>query len=110
MTERPMTDLTTVANVPGVSAAVLGDLAGALLDAVREQDPETVAAVVGFVSSALAQAGDQLGLGALRRVAVAAAGRSCVVVVRGHSVVTAWVEPARLGAVEKALDAADGRP
>ncbi len=100
-----MADLTTIAKLPDVKSAVLGDLAGALHDAVREPDPETVAAVIGFVSSALAQAGDQLGLGALRRIAVAAAARACIVVVQGHSVVTAWIEPAKsLGAVEKLLD------
>jgi predicted regulator of Ras-like GTPase activity (Roadblock/LC7/MglB family) len=106
-----MSDLTTLAKLPDVKSAVLGDLAGALLDAVREPDPETVAAVVGFVSSALAQAGDQLGLGALRRIAIGAGARACLVVVQGHSVVAAWVEPARsLPAVEKVLDAAaEGR-
>lgn len=106
-----MSDLGTIANLPDVRSAVLGDLAGGLHDAVREPDPETVAAVIGFVASALVQAGDQLGLGALRRISVSAAGRGCVVAVQGHSVVTAWVEPRSLAAVEKALEGAgDGRP
>ena len=105
-----MSDLATIAGLPDVRSAVLGDLAGGLHDAVREPDPETVAAVVGFVASALVQAGDELGLGALRRISVSAAARGCVVAVHGHSVVTAWVEPRSLAAIETALDGAgEGR-
>ena len=105
-----MNDLRTIANLPDVQSAVLGDLAGGLHDAVREPDPETVAAVVGFVASALVQAGDQMGLGALRRISIAAGARGCVVAVQGHSVVTAWVEPRSLAAVEQALGGAgEGR-
>jgi predicted regulator of Ras-like GTPase activity (Roadblock/LC7/MglB family) len=101
-----MADLATIAKLPDVKTVVLGDLAGGFLDAVREQDGETVAAVMGFVSSALVHAGDQLGLGALRRISVAGAARGCLVLVQGNAVVTVAVEPAKsLAAVEKVLDA-----
>jgi hypothetical protein len=100
-----MSDLSIIANLPDVKSAVLGDLAGGFHDAVREQDGETIAAVMGFVSSAMVSAGEQLGLGALRRISVASDARGCLVVVHGSSVITAWVEPGKsLAAVEKVLD------
>jgi len=100
-----MSDLAIIAKIPDVKSAVLGDLAGGFHDAVREQDGETVAAVMGFVSSAMSSAGEQLGLGALRRIAVAGEARGCLVLVHGNVVITASVEPGKsVGAVEKVLD------
>ena len=43
-----MFDLALISGVPGVKSAVLGDLAGGYLDAVREADGEGVAAVMGL--------------------------------------------------------------
>ncbi|HYS79398.1 MAG TPA: hypothetical protein VEM76_01750 [Anaeromyxobacteraceae bacterium] len=87
-------------------SAVLGDLSGGYLDALREPDGEGVAAVMGFLSSAMTQAGDQLGLGDLRRISFAGEGTACVVAFAGASVMAARIEPARsLAAVEKALEA-----
>jgi hypothetical protein len=100
-----MSDLANIANLPDVKSAVLGDLSGGFHDAVREQDGETVAAVMGFVSSAMASAGDQLGLGPLRRISVASDAKGCLVVVHGQAVITAWVVPGKaLATVEKVLD------
>jgi hypothetical protein len=100
-----MPNLATIASLPDVKSAVLGDLAGGFHDAVREQDGETVAAVMGFVSSAMVQAGDELGLGALRRIAVASEARGCLVVVQGEAVIIACVEPGKsLAGLEKLLD------
>ncbi len=100
-----MSDLATIANLPDVKSAVLGDLTGGFHDAVREQDGETVAAVMGFVSSAMVQAGEELGLGALRRISVAGEARACVVAIQGDRVITAWIEPGKsLVSVEKLLD------
>jgi hypothetical protein len=102
-----MTDLATIAKLPDVKGAVLGDLGGGYRDAFGEQDGETIAAVMGFVSSTLAQVGEDLGIGALRRISVAAGAGACVVVVQDDAVLTASIEPARsLAAVEKALDTA----
>jgi predicted regulator of Ras-like GTPase activity (Roadblock/LC7/MglB family) len=100
-----MADLAMISKIPDVRSAVLGDLAGGFHDAVREQDGETVAAVMGFVASAMAEAGEQLGLGALTRISVSCQARACLVEVRGGSVLTAFVEPgAALANVEKVLD------
>ncbi len=100
-----MSDLTVIAKLPDVKSAVLGDLAGGFHDALREQDGETVAAVMGFVSSAMVNAGDQLGLGALRRISIASEARACLVLVNGTTVITASVEPGKsLPVIEKILD------
>lgn len=105
-----MPDLATIAKVPDVRSAVLGDLGGGFHDAVREQDGEAIAAVMGFVSSALAHAGEQLGLGAIRRIAVAGEARACLVLVQGPAVLTAWIEPGKsLAAVEKHLETVRGK-
>ncbi len=101
-----MSDLSTIANQPGVTGAVLGDLAGGFHDAAREQDGETVAAVMGFVASAVIQAGEQLGLGALRRISISSESAACLVAVDGEAVVTARVAPGKaLAALEKLVDA-----
>ena len=100
-----MPDLAMIAQLAEVKSAVLGDLAGGYHDAVREQDGETVAAVMGFVSSALVHAGDQLGLGTLHRISIVGEARGCLVIVQGDTVITARVEPGKsLAAVEKVLD------
>jgi len=102
-----MSELAHIADLPDVRSAVAGDLAGSLLDAVREKDGEAIAAVTGFVASALAQAGDELGLGALRRISVVGAASGCVVAVEGDRVITARLAAAKsIPAVERFLDGA----
>lgn len=102
-----MSNLALIAKVPDVKGAVLGDLAGSFLDAVREPDGETIAAVMGFMATLLIQAGDHLGLGTLRGVSLSGPGSARVVAVRDGVVIAASVEPARsLAAVEKALEGA----
>jgi predicted regulator of Ras-like GTPase activity (Roadblock/LC7/MglB family) len=100
-----MTALTTIAKLPEVRSAVLGDLGGAFLDAVRETDGETVAAVTGYLASLLVQAGEQLGLGSLRRLSVSGERRALLVIVDGKDLVTVQIDPPRaLAAVEKAIE------
>jgi predicted regulator of Ras-like GTPase activity (Roadblock/LC7/MglB family) len=104
-----MNDLAQIARIPNVASAVLGDASGVFHDAVREPDGEAVAAVTGFIASSVADAGEQLGLGALSRISVAGATRACVVLVRGASVLTIGVEPpGTLPTVERALDSTSG--
>lgn len=100
-----MRDLEQIARLPGVRSAVQADLAGALVDAIREADGETSAAVAGFLSATLLGAGEQLGLGALRRVTLQAPARAALLLVGEGAVVAATVEPpGALAAVEKALE------
>ena len=100
-----MSNLEAMAKIPGVKSAVLGDLEGTFLDGVRVADGEALAAEMGFVASTLNEAGEVLGVGGLATVAIASGARACLVVVRGSSVITAQVEPARaLASVEKAVE------
>jgi predicted regulator of Ras-like GTPase activity (Roadblock/LC7/MglB family) len=102
-----MSALSGIAKLPEVRGAVLGDLTGVLVDAIREADGESIAAVMGFVASALIQAGELLGLGALRRVAISAPIQASLMVVDGQSLLGARVEPSRsLTAVEKYVETA----
>jgi predicted regulator of Ras-like GTPase activity (Roadblock/LC7/MglB family) len=105
-----MADLTSIARIPGVASAVLGDESGGFYDAVREADGESVASVTAFVAASLARTGEELGLGELRRTAVAGAQQGFVIVKLGQTFVTARVEPAAaLAAVERALEAPAGK-
>jgi hypothetical protein len=101
----PRSDLKVVAAIPGVKSAVLGDREGVWRESARETDGEALAAEMGFLATTLEEAGEALGLGALRRFSAAAPARATVVVLRGAGVIAARVEPARtLSAVEKAID------
>lgn len=98
-------ELRRIGQLPEVKSVVLSDRAGVLLEAVREDEAEGVAAVAGFLVATLVEAGDELGLGVLRRVAFRSAGRAAVVEVLGEQLATARVEPpAALAAVERSLD------
>ena len=104
-----MTDLARIAKIPNVASAVLGDLSGGFYDAIRETDGESVAAVTGFISTSLAQAGEQLGLGTLGRISLAGATRASIIAVDADSAVTIGVAPpGSLSAVERALDTTSG--
>lgn len=104
-----MADLAVIARIPNVASAVLGDLTGGFYDAIREGDGESVAAVAGFVSSALERAGEDLGLGGLQRIAFSGEARGSVIAVRGASIVAVKVsQPAAVHAVELALEASLG--
>jgi predicted regulator of Ras-like GTPase activity (Roadblock/LC7/MglB family) len=100
-----MAQLEMIAKFQGVKGAVLGDLDGAFLDAVREPNGESIAAEMGFLSSSLKEAGESLGLGILGTVSLAGPVRASLVVVRGQSVITARVEPVKaLPLVEKSVE------
>jgi hypothetical protein len=102
-----MTDLETVASLPGVSAAVLGDLEGTFLGALRTADGEAIAAEMGFVGSTLLEVGEILGLGALASFSSSGQTIACLLVVRPRALITALVTPPQsLGPVERAVDTA----
>lgn len=104
-----MTMLETMMKYPGVRGAVLGDLDGAFLDAVAEPAGESIAAEMGFLAASLLEAGELLGLGLLDSAGLAGPARASLVVVRGRSVITARVEPAKaLPLVEKSVETSFG--
>lgn len=98
-------DLSVIASVPEVRSAVLCDPSGALLDSVREGDPESAAAVLGYLTSILSGLGDELGLGPLYRMSVTGAARATLVVVMVDSILSTAIEPSSaFPAVEHAVD------
>lgn len=100
-----MVDLSRFADVPEVKSLVVGDPGGLFLDGFDEPDGESVAAIMGFMSTAIRQVGDQLGLGGLRRVFLVSQSESCVITVQADSVITAYVDPSKsMAAIEKKLD------
>ena len=104
-----MAMLETISKFQGVRGAVLGDLDGAFLDAVREPAGEAIAAEMGFLAASLVEAGEALGLGPLAMAGLAGTAKASLVVVRGRSVVTARVEPAKaLPLVERAVETSIG--
>ena len=105
-----MADLASVARIPNVASAVLADAAGGFHDAIREPDGESVASVAAFVVTGLTQAGEELGLGALRRVAIAGGKRALLIASAGGALVIARVDPvAALATVDRAFDASVGK-
>jgi hypothetical protein len=101
-----MTDIATIARFPEVKKVVRTDRQGTLIDSIREPDPEGVGAVAGFVVGALTQAGDQLGLGTLRRIVATGPRCADLAAVNDRTVILLRIEPASaVAAAEKALDA-----
>ncbi|HTP30133.1 MAG TPA: hypothetical protein VMK12_31310 [Anaeromyxobacteraceae bacterium] len=101
-----MADLKSLSKLPEVKSAVLCNACGSLLESMGELEGESVAAVIGFLTGAMARAGDHVGLGTLRRIAWTGQAQACLVVVQGDTVTTAFVAPpTALSAVEKVFDA-----
>lgn len=84
----------SIAKLPEVKSAVVSDRNGSVLEVLREKEGESVAAVIGFLSSTIAEAGSHLGLGILRRISYTGPKRGAVVAVASSELVAAFVEPA----------------
>ncbi|HVP66117.1 MAG TPA: hypothetical protein VMT17_02520 [Anaeromyxobacteraceae bacterium] len=99
-----------IAKLPEVKSALVSTRQGGVVEVMREREGERVAAVVGFLSSTLGEAGDELGLGHLRRVAFNGPGRGGVIAVAGAELVAAFVEPpSSVASIEKLLAGAVGQ-
>jgi hypothetical protein len=104
LAEMTLANLSLVASLPGVKSAVLGDNRGGFLEAFRENDAETVAAVTGFMTSALHPIGEELSLGGLTRVSSTGPSRAWLVAVFAEAALSIAVEPpSALSSVERAL-------
>lgn len=102
-----MLELASIASLPEVKSAVRAHPSGALLDSVRDGDPESTAAVAGFLTTVLGEAGDLVGLGTFRRTAVSGTKGASYIVAQADSVVVARIEPATsVGAFERLVEAA----
>ncbi len=85
--------------------AVVSDPDGALIESSGNVDPEGTAAVLAYTSQALAQAGEQLGLGTLSRAVISSATKACVLSVLADGVLGVYLDPSKpVAAFEKKLD------
>jgi predicted regulator of Ras-like GTPase activity (Roadblock/LC7/MglB family) len=98
---------TQVAKFPEVTALVVTDDAGALLESAGDVDGEAIGAVHVVTTQSLMRCGNALGLGPLQRVTVAGARRACVISVYDREVLGVYLDPTKpIGAFEKKLDMA----
>jgi predicted regulator of Ras-like GTPase activity (Roadblock/LC7/MglB family) len=101
-----MIDLRSLTRLPQIKSAVLSDAAGGLRDASGNVDGEAVAAVTGYLTGALTDTGERLGLGPLHSISFSGRDRASLLLVRGDVVLTTVVEPAAaLSTVEKTVEA-----
>jgi predicted regulator of Ras-like GTPase activity (Roadblock/LC7/MglB family) len=107
MTNLPHIAKTQIAKFPEVTALVVTDDAGSLLESSGDIDGEALGAVHVVTMQALARCGHGLGLGALTRVTVTGARRACLLAVYDQEVLGVYVDPTKpIGAVEKKLETA----
>ncbi len=100
-----MMDLSRIGTIPGIKSAVLGDLGGALIEAVNHPDAEAMAAVMGFAIGQLGAAGESLGLGRLRRIALMGTSTACLIAPQASSVVAICFGPTMsMATIEKKLE------
>lgn len=94
-----------VARLPEVTALVVSDISGALVDMMGEVDGESMAAIVAVAVRSLNAIGEQLGIGTLKRASLTGTGLACVLAVNDQELFGIYVDPAKpLGAFEKRLD------
>jgi predicted regulator of Ras-like GTPase activity (Roadblock/LC7/MglB family) len=94
-----------IARLPEVTAMVVTDQSGALIQSSGEVDGAAAGPVYSVAATALGQAGEQLGLGPLSRASVAGAATACLLVVDAAGVVAIQVDAKKpMGAIEKKLD------
>lgn len=102
-----MKNFNAIGNLPEVSAAVLSDGSGTLLEWSGSIDGETAAAVHAFSLQALTQAGELLGLGGLDRTVVQGPSKACIITVQGEEILGVYASPGKAFiAVEKKLETA----
>jgi len=101
---------TEIAKLPEVTAVVVTDDAGALLEASGDIDGEALGAVHVATIQAITRCGNALGLGQLERITVAGPKRACVIAIHEQEVLGVYVDGNKpIGAFEKKLEAALGR-
>ena len=107
MSNVPHIARTQIANFPEVTALVVTDDEGSLLESSGDIDSEEVGAAHAVTMRALARCGDALGLGALTRLTVTGGRRPCLIAVYDHEVLGVYVDPTNpIAAFEHKLDGA----
>ncbi|HEU4727575.1 MAG TPA: roadblock/LC7 domain-containing protein [Kofleriaceae bacterium] len=107
MSNLPQLAKTQIARFPEVTALVVTDDAGSLLEASGDIDGEAIGAVHVVTMQALSRCGNALGLGPLQRLTVTGPRRACLIAVQDQEVLGIYVDPTKpIGPVEKKLEAA----
>jgi predicted regulator of Ras-like GTPase activity (Roadblock/LC7/MglB family) len=90
---------------PEVTAMVVTDRAGALIEASGDVDGETSGAVYAVVAGDLDRLGETLGLGQLQRASITGPTTACIVAIHEDGVVAIQADPRKpLVALERRLD------
>src|ERR1041384_8597573 len=94
-----------IAKFPEVTALVVTDDAGSLLESSGDIDGEALGAVHVVTTQALTRCGTALGLGTLHRVTITGPKYACVIAVHDREVLGIYVDPTKpIGAFEKKLE------
>jgi predicted regulator of Ras-like GTPase activity (Roadblock/LC7/MglB family) len=103
----PQNNRHPITKLPEVVSYVVSDREGMLLESTPDVDGESIGAVNAVSASALARAGEALGLGELLRAAVVGPKTACVVNVQGDEVVAVYLDPRKpMAAFETKLEGA----
>jgi predicted regulator of Ras-like GTPase activity (Roadblock/LC7/MglB family) len=98
-------DLSKIGTIPEIKSAVLGDLGGVLIESLNHPDGEAMAAVMGFTASQFGAAGEMLGLGALRRIALTGTSAACLIALQASSAIAVYFDPSKsMTVIEKKLE------
>lgn len=101
---------TQIVRNPEVSALVVSDASGALLECTGSVDGESAAAVIAVAVRSLNAIGEQLGIGTLRRAVMTGTEQVIVFAITDDNVFGIYVDPSKpLGSFEKKLDTVLGR-
>ncbi|HEX3758221.1 MAG TPA: roadblock/LC7 domain-containing protein [Kofleriaceae bacterium] len=107
MSSLPQIARAQIARLPEVTALVVTDRVGALLEYTGEIDGEALGAVHMVTAQALMRCGNSLGLGPLHRITISSPRHPCLIAVHDDDVLAVYVDPSKpLGAFERKLEAA----
>jgi predicted regulator of Ras-like GTPase activity (Roadblock/LC7/MglB family) len=93
-----------IVRIPEVTAFVVTDPSGALIESTGAIDGESVGAVVAVAVRSLNAAADSLGIGTLKHASLTGTGFSCLMATTDQEVLGIYADPTKpLGPLEKKL-------
>ena len=95
MSNLPQIAKTQIAKFPEVTALVVTDEAGALLESSGDVDGEALGAVHAVTTHALVRCGNALGLGQLVRITITGPRRACLIGIYDQAVLGVYVDPTK---------------
>jgi predicted regulator of Ras-like GTPase activity (Roadblock/LC7/MglB family) len=94
-----------IARFPEVTAVVVIDPSGAMIESSGEIDGEQVGAVIAVLVRSLNTTAEALGIGVLKRASLTGAGFTCLMGVTERELFGVYADPTKpLGPLEKKLD------